>query len=399
MRLGLSRSELLVLLVIAVLVAILFPAIQSARQAASKMGSENNLKQLGLAFHNYHDSYKCLPPGAFAVRANDGHLGWTFPAYAFMESSAFGSQVDTDHAWDSMENRYRFLQPLRGFCNPCVREEFTSDGQPLMHYMVNPAFFHMNHSCTLQSAAEGTSHAWFVGEIAGDYQPWGYPFNWRELTAPLNATPSSYGRPTKDGALFVMADASIQFVMNEVDPKLLGIWTSNPPLPEPELIQRPKRRFDAVRRATGYEWKHHDIPESRGQRGGSLQVSAYLSPGRVEFVELRGRIKESGRGFELRDVLFAKKLYPQAEELSLPMEMTDDVASAVSDVHSLQRLRFRISQLSEIGLQTLSQMPRLRIVRIDASDHGELEREQLRQLRAALPHCEVRSRDFPTLTD
>lgn len=94
-RQGFTLVELLVVIaIIGILVALLLPAVQAAREAARRMQCSNNLKQIGIGIHNYHDTYKTFPSGYFwRLPANTETWGWSAFMLPFIEQGALHSQL------------------------------------------------------------------------------------------------------------------------------------------------------------------------------------------------------------------------------------------------------------------------------------------------------------------
>jgi prepilin-type N-terminal cleavage/methylation domain-containing protein/prepilin-type processing-associated H-X9-DG protein len=96
-QVGFTLVELLVVIaIIGVLVSLLLPAVQAAREAARRMQCSNNLKQYGLALHNYHDTYRTFPMGGVGGWAEQEHykLSWQARILPFLEQNSLFDMID-----------------------------------------------------------------------------------------------------------------------------------------------------------------------------------------------------------------------------------------------------------------------------------------------------------------
>lgn len=104
-RRAFTLIELLVVIaIIAILIALLLPAVQQAREAARRTQCKNNLKQIGLALHNYHDVYGTLPIGGVGTSVGGWGLSWWVRILPYVEQGAAFSKLNfngTHPGWAS----------------------------------------------------------------------------------------------------------------------------------------------------------------------------------------------------------------------------------------------------------------------------------------------------------
>jgi prepilin-type N-terminal cleavage/methylation domain-containing protein/prepilin-type processing-associated H-X9-DG protein len=139
---GFTLVELLVVIaIIGILVALLLPAIQAAREAARRTQCVNNLKQMGLAILNYESSRRCFPRGRWNLiptdtgkhnvvdrpTAKSNDACWTVVVLPYAEEQNIASQYDLKKEWFHTDNRTAVSYPLKIFVCPSVPEQSRSD--------------------------------------------------------------------------------------------------------------------------------------------------------------------------------------------------------------------------------------------------------------------------------
>jgi prepilin-type N-terminal cleavage/methylation domain-containing protein len=238
-RWGFTLIELLVVIaIIAVLIGLLLPAVQKVREAAARMSTTNNLKQIGIGMHSFHDSYSKMALNG-ANTGNQPDWCWAYQILPFIEQANMYTNAQGGNFIAAPVKPY--LCPGRTH-SPVSTNGGNSPGinGPHVDYAINISSFpnistfngNLGVTLSVITSANGTSNTVMVGEKAMDPGQYGNQSsnNWDEVIysggyggtgrggtiivkdAPGDPYGNDWGSPFVSGAPFVMCDGSVRLI-------------------------------------------------------------------------------------------------------------------------------------------------------------------------------------------
>jgi hypothetical protein len=205
------------------LIFVLLPAVQRVREAAqsveesaAKAMSRNNLMQLGLAFHNYNDTYTNLPQAATYSRQGKPLLSWRVEILPFIEQKPLYDQFKRDEPWDSPHNIKLLPKMPKVYASPRGANPAESNATFYQVFVGPEAPFDPPDTPSTRlrsiniprSFPDGLSQTILIAE-AGEAVPWTKP---ADMLYRSNGPLPKLGGLFRDGFHVVMADGSPHWV-------------------------------------------------------------------------------------------------------------------------------------------------------------------------------------------
>ena len=227
--LGCGMGGLVLLVCGGILVGLMLPAVQAAREAARRMQCTNNIKQIALALHNYHDVYGSFPPAYTVDEAGERLHSWRTLILPFIDQTSLYDQIALDEPWDSPANSLLATTAVETYRCPSSDEAFCSYVVLTGAHTIFPG----EQPIGVRDVADGTSNTLLVVEVAGRMSSWMEPTDlsvddMSELM--IAETGDSSGGAISSfhpgGVNAAMADGSIRWLSNTSPSDLLRALTT-----------------------------------------------------------------------------------------------------------------------------------------------------------------------------
>jgi prepilin-type processing-associated H-X9-DG protein len=193
----------------------------SAREAARRTTSAHNLKQVGLALHNYLQHRESFPPAATLDRLGRPVYGWQALILPEMAHAEIHDRIDFGLPWDDPRNAAPYQTPIMEYLRPGIDLEKDTSGYALSHIAGNASVLGGTGLRTSRDMTDGDSNTIMAGEVKSNFKPWGDPTNWRDPALGINRVANGFGSPAPGGAHFLFVDGSVRFLKEKIDPGVL----------------------------------------------------------------------------------------------------------------------------------------------------------------------------------
>jgi RNA polymerase sigma factor (sigma-70 family) len=200
------------------LVGMLLPAVQKVRVAAKRTQSANNLKQIALAMHNYHDTYGRFPPQAISTKDGKPLLSWRVAILPFIEQDNLYKQFKLDEPWDSEHNK-KLIDKMPQIYAPVSATTKNPFETFYQAFAGKGTVFEPGEKITFASIPDGTSNTLMIVE-AGDSVPWTKP---EDLPFDPSKPLPKLGAEFPDVFLAALCDGSVREISKNIDPNLLKL--------------------------------------------------------------------------------------------------------------------------------------------------------------------------------
>ena len=201
----------------------LWPALEQANYAAKKTHSKNNLQQMGLALHNFHDIHNSFPSGVEGSKVGLPNHSWMTNLLPFVEQTQLFEEIDQDKSWNAPENQKVFSQSIPAFISSSARPEQQRVGElGAAHYAGNSNLLGPNTARRLKSIKDGSSNTILAGEVATGFKAWGDPGNVRNPADGFGQTATQFG-DIEAGTMTLMlfADGSVHAIPTTIQQETL----------------------------------------------------------------------------------------------------------------------------------------------------------------------------------
>jgi type II secretory pathway pseudopilin PulG len=177
--------------VIGVLVALLLPAVQAAREAARRQVSLNHLKNLSLAMQNYHDAYNAFPPAVVTDDSGQPLYSGRVLLLPFLEEKPLYDKFDKTQAWDSPANLAFSQQDLQIFTDPSTAKRIPGQTDYLFVVGKGTVLDPPGSYPGMAKITDGTSNTMFMVEIKNSGIRWTEPKD-LDISRPMSLPPGNH---------------------------------------------------------------------------------------------------------------------------------------------------------------------------------------------------------------